>query len=85
MHGPGPESWRLLDIFAVVDHQGEIDVSVCQVSRDMPARIACAGLTKAEHFFIKLGCLLQIVDFDRDVNDARHTFSSLQKFNRVSR
>jgi hypothetical protein len=29
-------------------------------------------LAKAEHLFIKLGCLLQIVDFDGDVNDTRH-------------
>src|SRR5262249_36758544 len=34
----GTGKLRLLDIFAVIDHQGEIDVSVCQVSRDMPAR-----------------------------------------------
>jgi hypothetical protein len=76
---------RLLDIFAVVDHQGEIDGSVGQVSRDVPARVPCAGLAKAEHLFIKLGCLLQIVDFDGDVNDAGHAFSSLQKFNCVLR
>src|SRR5262249_62108047 len=56
----GAGKLRLCDIFTVVDHQGEIDVSVCQVSRDMPARVPCAGLAKAEHLFIKLGCLLQI-------------------------
>src|SRR5215469_181988 len=38
----GTGKLRLLDIFAVVDHQGEIDVSVCEVSRDMPARVSCA-------------------------------------------
>jgi hypothetical protein len=57
----GTRKLRLLDIFAVIDHQGEVDVSVCQVSRDMPARVSCAGLAKAEHLFIKLGCLFQIV------------------------
>jgi hypothetical protein len=41
-------------------------------------------LAKAEHLFIKLGCLLQIVDFNGDVNDTRHAVSSLQKFNCVS-
>src|SRR5262245_23289139 len=81
----GTGKLRLLDIFAVIDHQGEIDVSVCQVSRDMPARVSCAGLAKAEHLFIKLGCLLQIVDFDGDVNDTGHSFSSLQKSNCVLR
>src|SRR5262245_64741874 len=54
----GTRKLRLLDIFAVVDHQGEIDVSVCQVSRDMPARVSCAGLAKAEDILIKFGCLL---------------------------
>src|SRR5262249_33068480 len=73
----GTGKLRLLDIFAVVYHQGEIDVSVCQVSRDMPARISCADLAKVEHLFIKLASLLQIVDFDGDVNDARHAFPSL--------
>src|SRR5262249_9829483 len=77
----GTRKLRLLDIFAVIDHQGEIDASICQVSRDMPARVSSAGLAKAKHLLIKLGCLLQIVDFDGDVNDTGHVFSSLQKYN----
>jgi hypothetical protein len=76
----GTGKLRLLDIFAVIDHQGEIDVSVSQVSRDMPARVSCTGLAKVEHLFINLGCLLQIVDFDGDVNDTSMPFSSLRKF-----
>jgi hypothetical protein len=42
------------------------------VSRDMPTCISCASLVEAEDILIKLGCLLQIVDLDRDVNDTRH-------------
>src|SRR5262249_9641438 len=75
----GTGKLRLLDIFAVVYHQGEINISVCQMSRYMPARVSRAGFAKPEHLFIKLRCLLQIVDFDGDVNDARHGLPLSQK------
>src|SRR5947209_7223971 len=48
----------------------------------MPTCISRAGLAKPEDVLIKLGCLLQIVNLDRDVNDARHASSS-SKFNYV--
>jgi hypothetical protein len=40
----------------------------------MPTCISCAGLAKAEDVLIKLGCLVQIINLDRDVNDPRHVF-----------
>src|SRR5215212_7197440 len=40
----------------------------------MPACISRVGLAKAEDILIKFGCLLQIINLDRDVNDARHVF-----------
>src|SRR6516165_1584481 len=49
----------------------------------MPTGISRAGLAKAEDVLIKLGCLLQIVNLDRDVNDARHVFFLLQNSTNV--
>jgi hypothetical protein len=46
----------------------------------MPTCVSCAGLAKAKDVLIKLGCLLQIVNLDRDVNDARHISLLSSKF-----
>jgi hypothetical protein len=37
-------------------------------------------LAEAKDVLIKLGCLLQIVNLDRDVNDARHISLLSSKF-----
>src|SRR5712691_1129456 len=70
--GAGAGELRLRDLLAVVDHQGEIDVAVGHVARDVAARIAGIGLAKAEDVLIEPGCLLQVGDLDGNVNDARH-------------
>src|SRR5262245_31990187 len=49
----------------------------------MPTGISRVGLAKAEDALIKLGCLLQIVNLDRDVNDARHVLFLLQNSTNV--
>src|SRR5215470_14457897 len=49
----------------------------------MPTGISRACLAKTEDVLIKLGCLLQIVNLDRDVNDARHVFFLLQNSTNV--
>ena len=59
-HSFGVGELRVLDLLAVVDHQGEIDVSVGHVARDVAARIAGVGLAKAEDVLIEPGCLLQV-------------------------
>jgi hypothetical protein len=59
--GAGAGEPRLCDILTVVDHQGQIDVSISHVPRNMPASISRGGLTKAEDILIKLGRLLQII------------------------
>src|SRR5262244_2365231 len=49
----------------------------------MPTGISRACLAKTEDVLIKLSCLLQIVNLDRDVNDARHVFFLLQNSTNV--
>src|SRR6266567_1443460 len=59
-HSFGVGELRVLDLLVVVDHQGEIDVAVGHVARDVAARIAGVGLAKAEDVLIEPGCLLQV-------------------------
>jgi hypothetical protein len=54
---PSVRRWLHLARRPVVDHQGQIDVSISHVLRNMPASISRAGLKKADDILIKLGRL----------------------------
>ena len=70
--GTGPGELRLLLLLAVVDHQGEVDIAVGHVPRDVAAGMAGLGLVDAEHVLVELGRLFQIFDLEGDVHDAGH-------------
>src|SRR6185312_6615660 len=63
---------RLLDILGIVEHEGEVDIAVGHVARDVAAGIALAGALEAEDLLVEFGGLLEIVDLDGDMHDARH-------------
>jgi hypothetical protein len=69
----------LVHLFIVIDHERDIQVAVRHVAGDMTARVAGAGLTKAEYVLIEFGGALEIFDLDSNVNDASHCLLSLSE------
>ena len=78
----GTGKLRLLDIFAVIDHQRDRCFRPSGVARHARVHTLC-WFGESRTPLHKIGCLLQIVDFDGDLNDTGHAFSSLQKFDCV--
>src|SRR4029450_7319748 len=76
--GPGPRELRLRLVLAVVGHQREIDGAFGHVPRGVAARMAGLELVDAEDVLVELGGLFQVLDLERDVDDASHWISSLR-------
>ena len=72
MPGPLPISLASGLVLAVIDHDREVDIAVGHMARGVAARVPGLGLIDTEHVFVELGRLLEVVDLDRDVNDAGH-------------
>src|SRR5262245_57502512 len=70
--GPGPGELRLRLVLAVVGHEREIDGAFRHVARGVAARVAGLELVDAEHVLVELGGPLQVLDLERDVDDASH-------------
>src|SRR5215212_2397723 len=67
---------RLRLVLAVISHQREVDCAFGHVTRGVATRMAGFQLIDAKDIFIELGGLLQILNLERDVNDAGHVLIS---------
>ena len=64
--------FRFLVVFAVIDHQREVDIAIRQVPQNMPARAPRSDLTEPEHVFVEPRRCLQVAHFERQVIDPRY-------------
>ena len=71
MHGPNPKR-ALPPIPAVILDQSKIDSPVSEMARGMISDLTRFHFHRAQALFVKLRRLLEIIDFERAVNDARH-------------
>src|SRR5215204_960041 len=60
-----------LALVALPLHQRDVEVSVGHVARNMEAIFGVAELFESEHGLVEIRRLLQVVDLEREVNDAR--------------
>jgi hypothetical protein len=58
-------------------YQREIEHSVCEMTRDVVARLARLDFPEAEYLLVELGGLLEIFDLQRQMHDAVHGFSNM--------
>src|SRR4051794_18344884 len=68
--GPGSGELRLRLVLAVVGHQREIDGAFSHMARGVAARMAGLELVDTEDVLVELGGLFQVLDLERDVDDA---------------
>jgi len=62
-------------LLAVILDQSKIDSPVSEMARGMISDLTRFHFHKAKALFVKLRRLLEIIDFERAVNDARHKCS----------
>src|SRR5512134_923777 len=56
----------------VVLHQREVELAVGHVARDVVARLARFYFLETENLLVERGCLLEVFDLERKVNNAIH-------------
>src|SRR5205085_1774559 len=69
---PGPGQLRLVRVLAVVLHQCKVDMTIGHVTRDVLAVARGLDFLESKYFAVKLRSLLEIVDFEGNMHDARH-------------
>src|SRR5258706_3883585 len=57
-------------VLAVIDHEGEVDMPIGQMARDVLAVAAGLGVLEAEDFGIELSCLFKVIDLDGEMDNA---------------
>ena len=79
MQGPSPAAFDSADCGArVVLDQRHVEHAVAQVARGVVADLLGVHLLEAEHLLVELGGALQVLDLEREVDDAAHRFSFKQ-------